>query len=93
MKFKVEITDEYTKIMGSTKDILVGLTDYIDALKQNQIPIFLIKMVVEAALKEDCIDGKNKIDNIKVHKIDLSNLSKEEAKKILDKEIFDKLFD
>lgn len=101
MKFKAVITEEYTKFQGTTQEILTGLVWYANALKHKGIPDDTIKKIVEIGLMEDEeLDEKDNeettLDNdkaqIQVQKIDLNNMTKEEAKELLAKEIF-KLFD
>ena len=101
MKFKAVITEEYTEFQGTTQKILTGLAWYANALKHKGIPDDIIKKIVEIGLMEDEeLDEKDNeetiLDNdkaqIQVQKIDLNNMTKEEAKELLAKEIF-KLFD
>lgn len=49
--FKAVITEETTELQGTTSEILTGLACYIDALKKNKIPEFLIKKAIEIGLK------------------------------------------
>ena len=50
--FKVEMTKEHTKIQGTKREMLIGLMCYIDALKENNIPLELIKEAIEVKLKD-----------------------------------------
>lgn len=84
MSFKAEITEDCIKIKGSTTEVLAGLAVYIRTLLDINIKETAIKEIVDLALKND---------KIKVQKIDLNGLSKEEARDLLDKEIFNKLSD
>lgn len=84
--FKAVITEETTTMNGTIKERLAGFICYIDALLDMGISSKTIKEVVELALK----DKDN--DDIKIQKYDLSNMSKEEAKDLIEKEIF-KMFD
>lgn len=97
MSFKAEITEHYTKIEGKTDEILTGLAMYVRALGKNNISERLIKGTIDIALKDFKNENKKVetiVDNdtIKIQKFDLNGLSKEEAKEIIDKEIFNKLF-
>lgn len=97
MSFKAEITEHYTKIEGKTDEILTGLAMYVRALRKNNISERLIKGTIDIALKDFKNENKKVetiVDNdtIKIQKFDLNGLSKEEAKEIIDKEIFNKLF-
>ncbi len=83
MSFKAEITENKIEIRGTGIELLAGLLAYIDALKKNGIPKSFIQEVIEAYLKDEK-EKKNK----KVQKFDLSNMSKEEAKNFIEKEIF-----
>lgn len=92
MGFRVEITEEYTMLKGRKEECLIGLAMYIEALLKNGISKDLIKKAINIVLeenKEDVSEDKA----IKVQKIDLNGMSKEEAKEMLEKEIFNKLFD
>lgn len=95
-KFKAILTEETTEIKGSTTEILTGLVMYIETLLNADIKKTIIRKVVDLALEGDSENKKVEtvIDNdkIKVQKIDLNGLSKEEARDLLDKEIFNKLF-
>lgn len=93
MSFKVEITEDYTKIKGSTTEVLAGLAVYIRTLLDMNIKETVIKEIVDLALKDEKAEKVIDNDKIKVQKIDLNGLSKEEARDLLDKEIFNKLFD
>ena len=96
MSIKAEITENYTKIEGRTDEILTGLAMYVRALRKNDIPEKLIKGTIDIALKD--FKNENKIetivdnDNVKIQKFDLNGLSKEEAKELIDREVFNKLF-
>lgn len=97
MSFKAEITEHYAKIEGKTDEILTGLAMYVRALRKNNISERLIKGTIDIALKDFKNENKKVetiVDNdtIKIQKFDLNGLSKEEAKEIIDKEIFNKLF-
>ena len=97
MSFKAEIPENYTKIEGKTDEILTGLAMYVRALRKSNIPEKLIKGTIDIAL-EDFKNENKKVetivdnDNVKIQKFDLNGLSKEEAKELIDKEIFNKLF-
>lgn len=86
--FKVEMTKEHTKIQGTKREMLIGLMCYIDALKENNIPLELIKEAIEVKLK-DIKKVKTILDeeNIKIVKIDSNNMSKEEIDKVIENEI------
>lgn len=95
MSFRAVITENYIKIEGKTDEILAGLAVYISKLKDEGISKEIIQEVVDLALKDkkekraETILDTNKI---KVKKFDLNNMSKEEAKKFIEKEI-SKMFD
>jgi len=56
---KVEITKKYTKMEGSTNDLLIGLSCYIDALRANGIPEFLVRGAIEFGLENnECVTRK-----------------------------------
>lgn len=95
MSFKAEITEKYTSIEGRVPEILAGLAAYINVLKKEGIPKKLIQQVVDLALedkKEKRAETILDTNNVKVKKFDLNNMSKEEAKKFIEKEI-SKMFD
>lgn len=96
MSFKAEITENYTKIEGKTDEVLAGLAMYVRALRKNNIPETLIKGTMDIALedfrKENKVETIIDNENIKIQKLDLNGLSKEEAKELIDKEIFNKIF-
>lgn len=95
MSFRAVITENYIKIEGKTDEILAGLAVYISKLKDEGISKEIIQEVVDLALKDkkekraETILDTNKV---KVKKFDLNNMSKEEAKKFIEKEI-SKMFD
>ncbi len=95
MKFKAVITEEYTEITGKTDEILTGLVMYVRALRKQNISEKVIREVIDLALKnreekrtETILDN----EKVKIQKFDLNNMSKEEAKDLIEKEIF-KMFD
>lgn len=86
--FKAVITEKYTNIQGTKIDMLVGLMCYIDALEKNGIPLKVIKDAIDIKLKdtkkvETILDE----ENIKIKKIDLTNMSKEEIDEFIENEI------
>ena len=90
MSFRAEITENYIKIEGKTDEILAGLAVYISKLKDNGISKEIIQEVVDLALKDKKEKRAEKIldtDKVKIQKIDLNNMSKEEAKDLITKEI------
>ena len=91
-KFKAILTEETTEIKGSTTEILTGLVMYIKTLLDADIKETTIRKVVDLALEDKKVETVIDNDKIKVQKIDLNGLSKEEARDLLDKEIFNKLF-
>lgn len=95
MKFKAVITEEYVELTGKTDEILAGLVCYIKALKDDGISKKIIRQVIELGL-EDKEEKRTEtiLDNekVKIQKFDLNNMSKEEAKDLIEKEIF-KMFD
>ena len=95
MSFRAEITENYIKIEGKTDEILAGLAVYISKLKDNGISKEIIQEVVDLALKDKKETRAETIldtDKVKIQKIDLNNMSKEEAKDLITKEIL-KMFD
>lgn len=93
MGFKAEITEEYAMLKGRREECLTGLAMYIEALLKNGISKDLIKKVINIVLEEENKEDVSEDKAIKVQKIDLNGMSKEEAKEMLEKEIFNKLFD
>lgn len=95
MSFRTEITENYIKIEGKTDEILAGLAVYISKLKDNGISKEIIQEVVDLALKDKKEKRAETIldtDKVKIQKFDLNNMSKEEAKDLITKEIL-KMFD
>lgn len=95
MSFRAEITENYIKIEGKTDEILAGLVVYISKLKDEGISKEIIQEVVDLALKDKKEKRAETIldtDKVKIQKIDLNNMSKEEAKDLITKEIL-KMFD
>lgn len=95
MSFRAEITENYIKIEGKTDEILAGLAVYISKLKDNGISKEIIQEVVDLALKDKKEKRAETIldtDKVKIQKFDLNNMSKEEAKDLITKEIL-KMFD
>lgn len=95
MKFRAVITEEYTEITGKTNEILAGLVMYVRALRKQNISEKVIREVIDLALKnreekraETILDN----EKVKIQKFDLNSMSKEEAKDLIEKEIF-KMFD
>ena len=95
MSFKAVITEGYTEIQGTTEEILAGLICYIKGLQKTRISNKTIKETVNLALNDKDIE-ETVLDNDKVQiqlsKFNLNNMTKEESKELLAKEIF-KLFD
>ena len=90
MSFRTEITENYIKIEGKTDEILAGLAVYISKLKDEGISKEIIQDVVDLALKDKKEKRAETIldtDKVKIQKIDLNNMSKEEAKDLITKEI------
>lgn len=90
MSFRAEITENYIKIEGKTDEILTGLAVYISKLKDNGISKEIIQEVVDLALKDKKEKRAETIldtDKVKIQKFDLNNMSKEEAKDLITKEI------
>ena len=86
MSFRAEITENYIKIEGKTDEILAGLAVYISKLKDNGISKEIIQEVVDLALKDKKEKRAETIldtDKVKIQKIDLNNMSKEEAKDLI----------
>lgn len=89
MKFKALITEDLIDIEGPSAEVLTGLVMYIKTLIDSDISEKTIREVIELAFKDK---KEKKYQNVRVQKFDLNGLSKEEAKKLLDEEIFNKLF-
>lgn len=89
MKFKALITEDSIDIEGTSAEVLTGLVMYIKTLIDSDISEKTIREVIELAFKNK---KEKKYQNVRVQKFDLNGLSKEEAKKLLDEEIFNKLF-
>lgn len=89
MKFKALITEDSIDIEGTSTEVLIGLVMYIKTLIASDISEKTIREVIELAFKDK---KEKKYQNVRVQKFDLNGLSKEEAKKLLDEEIFNKLF-
>lgn len=90
MSFRTEITENYIKIEGKTDEILAGLAVYISKLKDEGISKEIIQKVVDLALKDKKEKRAETIldtDKVKIQKFDLNNMSKEEAKDLITKEI------
>lgn len=90
MSFRTEITENYIKIEGKTDEILAGLAVYISKLKDNGISKEIIQEVVDLALKDKKEKRAETIldtDKVKIQKFDINNMSKEEAKDLITKEI------
>ena len=90
MSFRAEITENYIKIEGKTDEILTGLAVYISKLKDEGISKEIIQEVVDLALKDKKEKRAETIldtDKVKIQKFDLNNMSKEEAKDLITKEI------
>ncbi len=90
MSFRTEITENYIKIEGKTDEILAGLAVYISKLKDEGISKEIIQEVVDLALKDKKEKRAETIldtDKVKIQKFDLNNMSKEEAKDLITKEI------
>ena len=95
MSFRAEITENYIKIEGKTDEILAGLAVYISKLKGEGISKEIIQEVVDLALKDKKEKRAETIldtDKVNIQKFDLNNMSKEEAKDLITKEIL-KMFD
>ena len=96
MSFKAEITENHTKIERKINEVLAGLAMYVRALRKNNISETLIKGTMDIALedfrKENKVETIIDNENIKIQKFDLNGLSKEEARELIDKEIFNKIF-
>lgn len=89
MKFKALITKDSIDIEGTSAEVLTGLVMYIKTLIDSDISEKTIREAIELAFKDK---KEKKYQNVRVQKFDLNGLSKEEAKKLLDEEIFNKLF-
>lgn len=90
--FKVVITEERTEMQGTLSERLAGLCCYIEALNKTGVPEKLIRSSINVALEDEKENGKVETilddDKVKIQKINLSNMSKEEAREILNK-LFD----
>lgn len=94
--FKAIITEKDTTIIGDTAEGLAGLMCYIDALYEMQIPTDAIKETIKMVIKDN-ENKKVKVETIvddehvKIQKFDLNNLTEEEAKRLVGKEL-EKMF-
>lgn len=95
-KFKVEVTEKCTIVQGTLSEILAGLCCYIEELIKIGITKEIIEKVIDTALQDESKENKVETildnDEMKIQKFDLNNMTKEEAKELLDKEIINKLF-
>lgn len=97
---KVEITDKHVSLEGDNAELLMGIIIYLEALRKNGISDSKIKRIIENYFYKRKTEGLIKdvvetiIDNndIKIQKINLNGLTEEDARKIFEKEIFNKLF-
>ena len=95
MKYKAVITEDSISIEGRPDEILAGLAMYVRALRENDISEKIIRQVLELGLEkkeEKRVETVLNNEKVKVQKFDLNNMSKEEAKDLIEKEIF-KMFD
>lgn len=95
MSLKVEITENQIKYEGTGIELLAGLMRYIESLIEDGIPRDFIKKVIDFELDEEKKkEYENKMKNTKgkVKRVNLNNMSKEEAKDFITKAIL-KMFD
>lgn len=97
MNLKVVITENSAEVEGTLEEVLAGLAAYIDVLIKNKVPENLIREVIELPFEERNKEKKVETivdnENLKIKKLNLNNLTKEEAKKVIDKEILSKMPD
>lgn len=97
MSLKVVITENGVEVEGTLGKVLAGLAAYIDALIKNKVPENLIREAIELPFeernKEKTVETIVDNENLKIKKLNLNNLTKEEAKKVIDKEILSKILD
>lgn len=97
MSLKVVITENSIEGAGTLGEVLAGLAAYIDILIKNKVPEDLIREVIELPFeernKEKAVETIVDNENLKIKKLNLNNLTKEEAKKVIDKEILSKIPD
>lgn len=97
MSLKVVITENGVEVEGTLGEVLAGLAAYIDALIKNKVPENLIREAIELPFeernKEKTVETIVDNENLKIKKLNLNNLTKEEAKKVIDKEILSKILD
>ena len=97
MNLKVVITENSVEVEGTLGKVLVGLAVYIDVLIKNKVPENLIREAIELPFeernKEKTVETIVDNENLKIKKLNLNNLTKEEAKKVIDKEILSKMPD
>lgn len=96
--FKAVITEKTTIMNGRIDERLAGLVCYIDALLDMGISKQIIKKVIEIPFEKKENDNtkvETILDNdkMKIQKFNLNGLNKEEATKLLEEELFNKLFD
>lgn len=97
MSLKVVITENRIEGAGTVEEVLAGLVAYIDMLIKNKVPESLIREIIELPFeernKEKTVETIVDNENLKIKKLNLNNLTKEEAKKAIDKEILSKMPD
>ena len=92
MSFKAVITDKDIEINGTKVEQLAGLLCYIDYLKDEGISNKIIRKAINLSLEDTKIETIIDSDELKVQKIDLNDMTKEEAKEFFENEILNKLF-
>lgn len=90
---RVVIDDKEINFKGSGKELLIGLSNYIYALRETGCPLVDLQCAINKGLnKSDFNDKEVNIEddiNVKVHKINTKDLSDEEIAKEVAKIITD----
>ena len=88
MVFKIEITDEHTKMFGKGDDLLIGLSLYIISLRKSGISTVEILGSIVTGLEEDI----NQEDNSKIKTFEFKKTNKRKMDKFIKDNLKD-LFD
>ena len=88
MVFKIEITDEHTKMFGKKNDLLIGLSLYIIALRKSGISTVEILGSIVTGLEKDI----NQEDNSEAKTFEFKKTNKRKMDKFIKDNLKD-LFD
>ena len=84
--FQVKINKKYTVLKGTDEELLKGLILYVKALKGVKIPDEMIIKYFEHALGNETIT-----EDLKIKRVDLSNLTEKEVKDVFENIVGDLL--